>query len=129
MTARVYPALARLIAARRLLENRYGTGGADAAMAWAAEVAAEARDNRPPPAEVLLAAVTVMQAARVQLDAWELDLIDAARAGGQSWAEVGRAVGYGPGGDTAKQGAAARRRRLAAQRDDGSGNGKVRDGA
>lgn len=66
--------------------------------------------DTPADAAVWLCALSCVAAAHDDLDARELAFIDAARAAGATWYQIGLAMGYA--GHAAKQGAQIRHRRL-----------------
>ncbi|MEV6976276.1 hypothetical protein [Kitasatospora sp. NPDC093806] len=90
----------RLEAARKLLADRYSrpscTPALDLLQEALAEIARSARpgaDDAEAPEEVLLAALTVLNEARAELDASEVSLVRSTRARGVSWDLVAGAQG------------------------------------
>ncbi len=64
--------------------------------------------RRAQPGTVLLAALANMGRARDEIDLAELQIIDAARAAGMRWRQIGEVLGF----ETPKQGAIGRYKRL-----------------
>lgn len=103
----------------QVLADRYATplmSTCDAVnrVAGEAGVALERPDVvSPPPVAALLAGITALDSVALLRDWQELVLIDAARTGGASWADIGAAMGYRSA--VAKQGAKGRFDRLVAR--------------
>jgi hypothetical protein len=111
LTARVQPTPELVGAARALLWGRYPSRQSLDDLRLAQMVAERLIAGEVMANDELMAAITLLHGAHARLDEFELALIDAVREAGRTWTQIGRALGFGPGGDL-KQGAASRRRRL-----------------